>query len=154
MADDTSVRWALPLEHDELVELQRRSSMVWEEYQDDLLAHPDAIEVPVEPDGSLHIRVAVRDGQLVGFATVVPSSPGVGELDGLFVEPDFMRRGIGRVLIDDAVQNARADGVERIEVTANPRALGFYTRLEFVAVGEVPTRFGPGIRMHLDVRSA
>jgi len=152
MADDTTVRWALPLEHDALVELQRRSSMVWDEYREDLLAHPDAIEVPVEPDGSVRIRVAVSADAIVGFATVLPLSSSVGELDGLFVEPDVMRQGVGRVLIDDAVAIARAAGVERIEVTANPRALGFYERLGFVAMGEVPTRFGPGIRMHLDVR--
>jgi len=141
----------MPSEAVALVDLQRRSSMVWEEYRDDLLAHPDAIEVPVEPDGSLHIRVATCDDTLLGFATVLPSAPGVGELDGLFVDPDAMRQGIGRVLIDDAVVNAREGGISRIEVTANPRALGFYERLGFVAVGEVPTRFGPGIRMHLDV---
>ncbi len=74
---------------------------------------------------------------------------GFGELDGLFVEPDLMRGGIGRLLVEDAVTRARAGaGVSRLEVTANPRALGFYERVGFVRVGEVPTQFGPGIRMH------
>ena len=74
-----------------------------------------------------------------------------GELDGLFVEPEHMRRGIGRQLIEDAVTIARRRRRPRIEVTANPTALEFYAALGFVTDGEAPTRFGPAIRMHLDL---
>jgi GNAT superfamily N-acetyltransferase len=98
------------------------------------------------------VRVAVDDeGVPLGFATVVPGSERVGELDGLFVEPEHMRRGIGRMLIDDAVTIARRRGDARIEVTANPAALEFYAALGFVIDGEAPTRFGPATRMHLDL---
>jgi hypothetical protein len=36
-------------------------------------------------------------------------------------------------------------------VTANHHALAFYEKVGFVADGEVETRFGAGLRMHLDV---
>jgi GNAT superfamily N-acetyltransferase len=135
----------------ELVELQRRSSLVWDDYRADLLAHPEVIEVPVDALATGRVRVAERDGAIAGFATLLPCAPGVEELDGLFVEPDLMRAGIGRVLVEDAVTVALARGVTRLEVTANPRALGFYERVGFVADHEVPTQFGPAIRMHRDL---
>ncbi len=147
-----SVRAAVPSEMGALVELQRRSSLVWEEYRDSLLAHPEVIEVPAGALAAGQVRVAVSDGVIVGFATVMPVSGGVGEVDGLFVEPDLMRGGIGRLLVEDAVVIACDHGLARLEVTANPRALGFYEKVGFVAVGEVPTRFGPGIRMHRRLR--
>jgi GNAT superfamily N-acetyltransferase len=146
-----TVRWAEPSEVEALEELQRRSSMVWEEYRDDLLAHPEAIEVPEAQVREHGVRVATCAGRLAGFAAVVPGRDGVGELDGLFVEPDLMGRGIGRRLIDDAVRIGVGGGLTRLEVTANPRALGFYERLGFVADREVPTRFGPGVRMHREL---
>jgi hypothetical protein len=35
----------------------------------------------------------------------------------------------------------------RVEVTADPRALGFYERVGFVAPGDVRATFGPGVGM-------
>ena len=150
-AVDVELRWADPSEAGALEALQRRSAMVWEEYRDDLLAHPDAIEVPESQVRDHGVRVATADGRLAGFAAVIPGLDGVGELDGLFVEPDLMGHGIGRRLIDDATEIGRDGGLVRLEVTANPRALGFYQRVGFVGDREVPTRFGPGIRMHRDL---
>jgi GNAT superfamily N-acetyltransferase len=91
--------------------------------------------------------VAIGEGgRILGFATGVPTGTHV-ELDDLFVDPDHQRHGVGRVLIEDIVAGARADGMTRVEVTANPDAEAFYEKAGFVATGEVPTEFGPGIRM-------
>jgi hypothetical protein len=49
------------------------------------------------------------------------------------------------------VAHARNEGIGRIQVTANQHALVFYEKAGFVADHEVQTRFGPGLRMHLDV---
>lgn len=146
----TSVRAAVPSEIDALLELQRRSSLVWEEYREQLLAHPEVIEVPADALAAGQVRVAVREGELIGFATVLAVSPAAGELDGLFVAPELMQSGVGRLLVEDAVALARVQGMTRLEVTANPRALGFYEKVGFVTIGEVSTQFGPGIRMHRD----
>ncbi len=135
-----------------LVELQRRSSLDSELYREQLLAHPDAIELPAEFVERGLVRVAPdADDVPVGFATVVPGTDHTGELDGLFVEPERMRCGIGRMLVDDAVAIARAGGLTRIDVTANPAALEFYRALGFVTDGIAPTRFGPATHMHLDL---
>ena len=73
------------------------------------------------------------------------------ELDDLFVDPDWMGRGIGRRLVLDVVDLARADGATRIDVEANPHALTFYRRVGFEGVGEVDTQFGTAIMMRLTV---
>lgn len=75
------------------------------------------------------------------------------ELDGLFVEPERMRGGIGRLLIEDAKQIARERGAKRIDVVANPQAVAFYEAVGFVSVGDAETRFGSAPRMSLDVAS-
>src|SRR5438445_2702203 len=122
--------------------------MVWEEDRENIQAHPDAIEARAEDIRAERVRVAVGEGRLLGFSTVLATEEDRGELDALFVEPEVMRRGVGRMLLDDAVSIARERGLHRIEVTANPRAVAFYRRAGFVADGEVPTRFRPGLRMH------
>ena len=56
---------------------------------------------------------------------------------------DGQREGIGRVLVDDAVATATAAGVDRLEVTGNDGAQGFYERAGFTCVGRVGTPLGP-----------
>ena len=110
--------------------LQRRSSDVWEEYREQLAAHPDAIEFPQHFIDHGWTRVAVHGDDPVGFSVVIPGQDGTHELDGLFVEPGHMRRGIGRSLVEDACDRARNEGAHRLEVTVGP-AQAFYEKLGF-----------------------
>ena len=52
-----------------------------------------------------------------------------GELDGLFVEPELWRRGLGAALVDAATHHARLRGLT-LTVIANPTAREFYEALE------------------------
>ena len=69
------------------------------------------------------------------------------ELDGLFVEPELWGRGIGGALIGDAARLARRRKFRRIEVATNPRAAGFYAKLDFIEYAVTETRFGSRPRM-------
>ncbi len=140
------IRPAVPADADVLRDLFRRSSLANEGDREDLLAHPEALELSGLAPGQGRTRVAVACGRIVGFATLLAA----GELEDLFVDPDRMRRGVGRALVLDAVAVARAQGLERIEVTANGHALDFYESVGFVLDGAVETAFGRGSRMHLD----
>jgi GNAT superfamily N-acetyltransferase len=140
-------RLAVPTERTALEELQRRASLMWEEDREALLAHPDAIELPVEQITGGRTIVAERTGKLLGFTVVLRRDDGDAELDGLFVEPAQWRHGIGRALVEQAERLAMADGAASLWVTANTRALGFYDSCGFVTVGEVATRFRPAPRM-------
>ncbi len=146
-----TIRDAVPADLAELREVYRASSLSNEGDRANLLANPDALEHPGITAGNGRTRVAVAaDGRIAGFATSLIAGDAV-ELDDLFVDPGWMRRGVGRALVADAATIARQWGAGRIEVTANPHALAFYQRAGFVADHEVQTRFGPGSRMHLDV---
>lgn len=147
------LRWAREDEVPALEDLMREASLIWPDHRDDLLAHPDAIEVPVDGVRRRRVRVHEQDGEVTGFATVLPAAGGEAELDALFVRPARMRRGIGARLVEDAARRARDEGAARLAVTANPHAAVFYGRCGFRAVGETPTRFGPAIRMLRDLPS-
>jgi GNAT superfamily N-acetyltransferase len=148
-----SIRSAIAAERRALEELQFRASIHSTRYTDVLRAHPDAIEVPPRQFEQGLVRVAEDGDGVVGFAVLLSPVEGACELDAIFVEPDRMRTGIGRLLIDDAVARARCWGANRIEVVANPDAVNFYERVGFAGNEIVATRFGPGRRMRLLVDS-
>ena len=143
-------RRASPDEISLLEELQRRTAMI-SDYREEILAHPDAVEISLQAVVDGHARVALLANKVIGFSMVLPSGDGRAELDGLFVEPEFMRRGVGRALLEDACSIARAQGVHRLDVTSNRRAVGFYERLGFVADGPIATRFETALRMHIQI---
>jgi len=124
--------------------------MIWDSDRDWLLANADAIELPAGAIEDGRVRVAVDDaGRRLGFTLVLPVGEGACELDGLFVEPDAMRRGIGGALVRDAAERARSRGAVRMDVIANDNARRFYERAGFRGEKWVPTRFRPGLRMSL-----
>jgi GNAT superfamily N-acetyltransferase len=145
------IRDARAAEQGALTELQRRASMHWDAYRDQLVAHPDAVELPADQIENGLVRVAELGADVVGFAVLLRPAGGACELDGLFVEPGRMGAGLGRALVEDAMRIARERGATRIEVVANPEAVGFYQRLGFTGAKQVPTRFGPARRMRLTV---
>ena len=147
MAAHPTFRLALPAERGALEELQRRASLIWEEDREALLAHPDAIELPLEQITEGRTVVAESDDELLGFAVVLRREDGDAELDGLFVEPSQWRRGLGRALVEQAERIAARDGATNLWVIANTRALDFYGACGFVKVGEAATRFRPAPRM-------
>jgi GNAT superfamily N-acetyltransferase len=78
---------------------------------------------------------------------VVLSERDKAELDGLFVEPELWRHGIGTTLVEAATHEARRRGLSLMTVVAEPAAKEFYERCGFTAEGTAETRFGPALRM-------
>ena len=142
-----SVRPAIIAERKALEDLQQRASLVWEEYREALLAHPEVFVLPVEQIEEGRALVAERDGKVVGFAVVLLRDDGDAELDGLFVEPDMWRAGIGTRLMRAAEGLAALGGANVLHVIGNPRAKEFYLACGFVLTGEEQTRFGVGLSM-------
>jgi len=146
-----SIRLALPSEKLELEQLQMRASLANEGDRDALLAHPDAIQVPLEQIAGGRVFVSECEGAIVGFAAIEPRQDGQIELDGLFVEPLMQRRGIAKALIEYCAEVVRKQGVTAIHVVGNPHAKEFYSACGFEGIGTTETRFGQGILMRKTV---
>jgi GNAT superfamily N-acetyltransferase len=146
------IRDAVPADMTALRDVFRRSSLSNDGDRPNLLAHPEVLELGDRAVREGRTRAAVADGAIVGFASWL----GVGdaiEIEDLFVDPGWMRQGIGRALVLDLIAIARDCGIGRVEVTANQHALAFYTKAGFVVHREDATRFGPAPRMRLAVAS-
>jgi GNAT superfamily N-acetyltransferase len=90
------------------------------------------------------VMVAEVGGVAVGFHHLVGGPPRT-ELAHLFVEPAFIGSGVGRLLWDHAVGEARAIGSTALWFEADPNAEGFYRHLGARVTGSVETR--PGRRL-------
>jgi ribosomal protein S18 acetylase RimI-like enzyme len=143
---DFRIRSAVRADETALIELDRRT---W--------AMDNAI-TPMPEEGSAffdhwhlpeQFLVAECDGRLVGFVRVVqpvpvPSGAHVRQIQGLAVDPTERRRGLGRTLLDAALNEARRQGAHRITLrvlSVNTPARRLYESLGFVVEGVLPKEF-------------
>jgi len=145
------IRPGVPADLPAAAGVYRSASLSNEGDRDNLLAHPDYLVLGPEGLAEGRTYVAEEEGSLVGFATWAETG-GVHELEDLFVDPRCRRRGIASALVHRIAQVLRARDVSRLEVTANPHALGFYRAAGFVECGATRTAFGAAPRMALEIR--
>ena len=122
-----------------------RASLAWGDHVQALQAMPEARVVPAE-----HLPfmfVAEDAGVILGFATVLSRPGPAAELEDLFVDPNCWRRGVGRLLAQEAEWRAQALGASSLHVIANDRARDFYVACGFEALGVVATDLAPATEM-------
>jgi GNAT superfamily N-acetyltransferase len=144
------IRLGVPADLPAASDVYRSASLSNAGDRDNLLAHPEHLILGPEGLAEGRTYVAEIDGVLVGFATWIEAGD-IFELEDLFVHPGWTRRGIAAALVDRIVQVLRARGVERLEVTANPHALGFYRAAGFIDCGVADTELGAAPRMVLAI---
>jgi GNAT superfamily N-acetyltransferase len=145
------IRLGVPADLPAASDVYRSASLSNGGDRDNLLAHPEYLVLGPEGLAEGRTYVAEEGGSLVGFATWIEAG-GVFELEDLFVDPGWRRRGIAAALVDRIAEVLRARGVQRLEVTANPHAMGFYRAAGFVDCGVADTVFGDAPRMMLPVQ--
>jgi GNAT superfamily N-acetyltransferase len=131
-----------------MADVFRRASLANEGDREALHSHPEVLEI--EAPALSGSTVAAVDGTVIGFIRLVHGD-GTAELEDLFTDPDWMRRGVATDLVRHEADAARRAGIARIDLTANLHALAFYESVGFVRDGDEQTRFGPAARMHLDL---
>jgi ribosomal protein S18 acetylase RimI-like enzyme len=92
-------------------------------------------------DGEV-IEVAIAEGRLVGFCGHKDD-----EIYGLYIDPDFMRRGIASILLERALQELQRRGHRRIIVDSSLTAMRFYRRHGFRVIRERRRKTRGGLEM-------
>jgi GNAT superfamily N-acetyltransferase len=144
------IRLARADDRQDLIDLLWRASLAWDVVRQDLLDHPDLLDVEAEMIARNQVFVAEQAERIVGFATIVPRESDDGEtegndaeLEGIFVEPSEWRKGIGMALMRQIEREALAWGANRLHVVASPNVEGFYVAAGFTKTGEQKMTFGP-----------
>jgi GNAT superfamily N-acetyltransferase len=129
-----------------LSELCIRSKAVWG-YDEAFMALARVVlEVSPEQIAAGDVWVATAENRSVAGVVVLGSSaePDTLDLDKLFVEPRWIRTGVGRALIAHAIDEARRRGAKRLTILSDPYAAGFYERNGGRRIGEAPSDAIPG----------
>lgn len=114
---------------------------------DDAFMEMCRAELTISPAriASEHMEVALVDGAPAGFSSLVyEDGNAFGEVEDVFVLPDFMGLGLGRGLVENLKARARDLGAASLEVDADPNARGFYEEMGFSVFSQSPSVSIPG----------
>ena len=111
-------------------------------------SHSEAKVAAEIADPRLRIMLAVEDARLLGFCKLVMDcgwpqharGRSVIELKQLYTDPDLTGHGLGKALMDWALEEAGAFGADEIQLSVwseNDGAQRFYTRYGFAKVADI-----------------
>jgi len=144
------IRPARAQEADALSALCRRSKAHWGYDAAFMRASEPSLTVSSDLIARGRVLVAHDDTGVAGVASVdALERQDEYDLVHLFVEPDRMKRGVGRALFGAAVALARREGASRLVILSDPQAREFYERLGARCVGDAPSDAIPGRRLPL-----
>jgi ribosomal protein S18 acetylase RimI-like enzyme len=78
---------------------------------------------------------ADADYQPVAFYTLLDKN-GAAWLENLWVSPEFIGKGVGRLLFLHAMELARGRRYQILQLEADPNAAGFYEKMGMYKIGE------------------
>ncbi len=96
-----------------------------------------------EPDPGVHVIVATLGEKVVGWSTYGTSrdedaTQETGELHGIYVDPDYIGKGIGSALMEAAVAGLKKDGYIKTTLwvlDTNEKTRKFYEKMGWVEQG-------------------
>lgn len=89
-------------------------------------------------------EIAGNNGAVAGFYLLEMSGHPECELDALYVDPLFIRQGIGSALLGRAIDAARRTDATCLMIQSDPNAEGFYQAMGAESVGTAPSGSIPG----------
>ena len=93
-------------------------------------------EIDVKND---YVMVAEDEGHRPAGVLHLVLDGTTAEMEKLFIDPEFIGKGVGRLLFKWAVDTARAKGATVMNVVADPGAAPFYERMGFKQFGTFPS---------------
>ncbi|MFF9060043.1 GNAT family N-acetyltransferase [Streptomyces sp. NPDC014882] len=135
---DVLLRPARAAEAGMLTDLALRSKAHWGYDAGFLEACRDELSVAAHEVVLRRATVADGDGRILGFTTL-EGEPPTAVLGMMFVDPQAIGRGIGRLLFEHTVAAGRDLGFTRITIDADPNAEPFYRAMGAVRTGSVPS---------------
>ncbi len=82
------------------------------------------------------VYLAACGHDIVGFYSLTPTADAqIYELDDLWIDPPWIGQGVGKQLFQHALAQAKTCGAMRLQLAADPQAVGFYAKMGMTKIG-------------------
>lgn len=130
---------ASPSDHEILTEITKKSKAYWGYSNEQIENWSQFLTVSKEYIETNSVYNLIVDHQVIGYYSFFHESENTIKLDNLFVLPDFIGKGFGKVLMNDFLIRLQDIQAEKVVLNSEPNAENFYSKFGFVKVGQIET---------------
>ena len=105
----------------DLTELTIHSKSYWGYSLEQIAQWKDDLTISVEYINQAEVYKLINENQLVGYYSYLELDNKKVKLDNIFLEPDFIGKGYGKVMMNHFIQHVKDKGYERIELESEPK---------------------------------
>ncbi len=149
-----TIQKANPNDHEILTEITKKSKAYWGYSNEQIENWSQFLTVSKEYIENNSVFNLVDNDKIIGYYSFFHESENTIKLDNLFVLPDFIGKGFGKVLMDDFLIRIKNEDAQKVILNSEPNAEVFYSKFGFVKVGQIETsikdRFMPIMELILE----
>jgi GNAT superfamily N-acetyltransferase len=132
-----TIEKATNTDHQILTQITKKSKAFWGYSEEQIEIWSKFLTVTSSYiDANTVYKLSVED-QIVGYYSFFNQDEKTIKLDNLFVLPEYIGKGLGRLLMEHFLLNINK--ANTITLNSEPNAEPFYSKLGFVKVGEIET---------------
>ncbi|MGH1336369.1 MAG: GNAT family N-acetyltransferase [Aureispira sp.] len=138
----------------DLTELTIRSKAYWGYTQEQMTQWKDDLTISPEYIEQQEVYTLTVEKVLIGYYSFSSLNDQKVKLDNIFIEPNYIRQGYGKILMNAFFDQVRGRGFKTIRLDSEPNAENFYKELGFKVVGRLESslkdRFLPIMELQIE----
>ena len=136
-----------------LTDITKKSKAYWGYSDEQMRKWSDLLTITEEYIQNNEVYKLIINQSIVAYYSYFEIEKDSVRLDNLFVSPENIGKGYGKLLMNDFILKIKKSEAQRIILDADPNAQKFYENFGFVKIGEIETsikdRFLPIMELKL-----
>lgn len=144
---------AIRADHQILTEITKKSKAFWGYSQEQIEIWSGFLTVtPAYIETNPVYKLSIEN-KIIGYYSFLNDEENSVKLDNLFVLPEFIGKGYGRILMEHFLFSLNKTNITKIKLHSEPNAEQFYAKLGFMKTGQIETsikdRYMPAMELEL-----
>ena len=134
-----TIKEVIPNDQKILTEITKKSKAYWGYSDEQIEIWSEFLTVSKEYIETKSVYNLIVDDKIIGYYSFFHESENIIKLDNLFILPDFIGKGFGKIVMNDFLVRIKNSNVQKVILNSEPNAEEFYLKFGFVKVGEIET---------------
>lgn len=117
-----------------LTEITKESKAFWGYSEKQLLLWDEELTISEVYLNTAQVYLLEIESRVIAYYSFYFLNDKIAHLDNLFVLPEFMNLGLGKILMKDFESRVKGSGFKRITLEADPHAEAFYLAIGYFTI--------------------
>jgi|SRR6218665_194072 len=124
-------------DNETLTTITKRSKAYWGFSEEILKEWEHLLTVSKDYIEKNKVYKLIQNENIIGYYSYFSIDENTIKLDNVFILPEFIGQGFGKILMNDFLEKIKLDGISKITLDAEPNAENFYKSFGFETVGQL-----------------